>query len=121
MSGSSRSRSGKFFASKARIGEAGELVLRRGARHGDGALGQRIEAVGLDVIGRDRRLLVADEHAQADIVAFGALRFLHRAVAHIDRQRDRAHGDGIGRVGAGAARGGDEAVGEIGEGGLIEE
>jgi hypothetical protein len=64
---------------------------------------------------------VADQDPQADIVAFGALRFLDRAVAHIDRQRDRAHGDGIGLLGAGAARGGDQALGEIGQCGLIEE
>ena len=112
---------GKVAGEQRRIGESGEFVLRRGARHGDGALGQRIDAVALDVVGRDRRLLVADQHAQADVVAFGALRFLDRAVAHVDRQRHRAHRDRIGLVGAGAPRRGDEAVGEIGEGGLIEE
>ena len=50
-----------------------------------------------------------------------ALRFLDGAVAHLDRERDAAHGDGVGRVGAGAPGGGDQAFGEIGEGGLIEE
>ena len=75
----------------------------------------------LMIVGRDRRLLVADQDAQADIVAFGALRFLDRAVAHVDRQRDRAHGDRVGLVGAGAPRRGDQALGEIGEGGLIEQ
>ncbi len=78
-------------------------------------------AVGLDVIGRDRRLLAPDQHAQTDIVAFGALRFLDRAIAHIDRQRHRTHGDRIRGVGPGAARGADEAVGKIGKGGLIEQ
>ena len=104
-----------------RIGEAGEFVLGRGARHGDGAFGERIEAVALMSLVETDRLLAADQDAQAHIVAFGALRFLDRAVAHIDRQRDRAHGDRVGRVGAGAARGGDQTFGEIGEGGLIEE
>ncbi len=47
MSGSSRSRSGKLLAEQRRIGKPGELVLGRGARHGDGALRQRIEAVAL--------------------------------------------------------------------------
>ena len=109
-------------ASSAGIGEAGEFVLGRRARHGDRALGKRIEPPSaLDVVGRDRRLLVADDDAQADIVAFGALRFLDRAVAHVDRQRHRAHGDGVGLIGAGAARGGNEPFGKIGEGGLIEE
>ena len=64
---------------------------------------------------------MADEDAQAHVVAFGALRFLDRAVAHIDGQRDRAHGDGVGLVGAGAARGGNEPFSKIGEGSLIEE
>ncbi len=65
--------------------------------------------------------LLADQDAQADVVALGALQFLDRAVAHLDRQRHRAHGNGVGLARAGAARGGDEAVGKIGEGGLIEE
>ena len=112
---------GERLRQQRRIGEAGEFVLGRRARHGDGPLGQAIDAVAADVIGRDRRLLVADDDAQADIVAFGALRFLDRAVAYIDRERNRTHGDRVGFIGAGAARGRDQAAGEIGEGGLIEE
>ena len=112
---------GKFAGEQRRIGEPGEFVLGRDAGHGDRALGQRIDAVALDVVRRDRRLAAADQHAQADIVAFGALQFFDRAVAHVDRQRDRAHRDRIGLVGAAAPCRGDEAGGEIGEGGLIEE
>ena len=37
-----------------------------------------------------------------------------------DRQRHRAHRDRIGGIGAGAARGGHETLGEIRQGGLIE-
>ena len=111
----------KFTREQSRIGEPGKLVFRRHARHGDGAFGKRIEAVALDIVGRDRGLLVADQHAQADVVALGALRFLNGAVAHIDGQRDRAHGDRVGLVGAGAARGGNEPFSKFGEGGLIEE
>ena len=66
------------------------------------------------------RLLVADDDAQAEIVAFGALQFLDRAVAHLDRQRDRANGQRVGLIGAGAAGGADESFGKIGEVGLIE-
>jgi thioredoxin reductase (NADPH) len=58
--------------------------LGRGTRHGDGALGERVEAVALEVVGGNDRLLAADNDAQAEIVAFGALRLLDRAVAHLD-------------------------------------
>ena len=112
---------GKGVREQSRVGEAGELVVGRSARHGDGAFGQRIEAVAVEVVGRNRRLLMADQDAQADVVALGALQFLDRAVAHLDRKRDRAHGDRIGLVGAGAPRGADEALGKIGEGGLVEQ
>ena len=47
-------------------------------------------------------------------------RFLDRAVAHFDRQRHRAHRDRIGRIGAGAPRGRDQAFGKVEQGGLIE-
>ena len=79
------------------------------------------KAVAVEIVGRDHRLLPADQHAQAQIVAFGALRFLDRAVAHLDRQRHAAHGDRVGRIGAGALGGGDEPFGDIGKGGLVEE
>ena len=62
-----------------------------------------------------------DEHAQPHVVALGALGFLDRALAHLDRKRDRAHGDRVGRVGAGAARGRDQPFGKFGQRGLIEE
>ena len=104
---------GKCTRQQSRIREAGEFVVGRRPRHGDGALGQRVETIGPQIVGRDRRLLVADQHAQTDIVAFGALQDLDRAVTHVDRQRDRTHGDGIGGVGAGAARGARDRRGRI--------
>ena len=112
---------GEFVREQRRVGQSGVRIVGRGARHGDGTLRQRIEAAALQVVGRDHRLLAADEDAQADVVAFGALRFLDGAVAHFDRERDRAQGHGIGLIGAGALGGGDETMGEIGEGGLIEQ
>ena len=79
-----------------------------------------IEAVAFEIVGRNHRLLVADDHAQAEIVALGALRFLDRAVAHLDRQAipsgpraRRPH-----RRRRGARR--DQTFGEIGEVGLVE-
>ena len=41
-------------ASSAAIGEPGEAVVRRRARHRDRALGQRIEAFALEIVGRNR-------------------------------------------------------------------
>jgi hypothetical protein len=103
------------------IGETGEAVFRRGASHRHHALGQRIDAVRPDVVGRHDRLLLPHQNAQPHVVAFGALRFLHRAVAHFDRKRHAAHGNGVGRIGAGAPRGSNEAFGKIGQGRLVKQ
>jgi hypothetical protein len=53
----------------------------------------------LHVVGRDQRLPAAEQHAQPDVVAFGTLRLFDHAVAHLDREPDRAHRDRVGRVG----------------------
>ena len=63
-----------------RRGEPGELVLRRGFSHGDSARGQRIGVAG-EIVGGNHRLALADQYAQAEIVALRAFRFFHRAVA----------------------------------------
>ena len=63
----------------------------------------------------------ADERAQPHVVAFGALGFLDSALAHLDRERDRTHGERVGGVRAGTARGRDQPFGEIGQRGLVEE
>ena len=47
--------------------------------------------------------------------------FLNRAIAHLHRNRDRAHGERIGGVCAGSARGRDESFGKVGQRGLVEE
>ena len=111
---------GKRRREHGRIGKAGELVLGRDLRHRHRALGERRDVAG-DIVGRDHRGAAADKHAQADVVAFGALRFLDRAFAHADIQRHRAHRDRVGGIGAGAARGGHEPLGEIGKRGLVEQ
>ena len=65
--------------------------------------------------------MTPDEHAQPHVVALGALGFLDRALAHLDRERYRAHRERVGRVGTGAASGRDQPFGEVGQRGLIEE
>ena len=112
---------GKGLCKLAWIGEAGELVGRRHFRHRHRALGERSDAVAGNIVGRDHRLLLPDQHAQADIVAFRALGFLDRSFAHFDRLRHAAGGDGVGGVSAGAARGFDQPFGQFGQGGLVEE
>ena len=118
---STRSRSGKFLRQQRRIGEARILILGRDARHRHRALGQRGDAVAAHVVGRDHRLLAPDQHAKTHVVAFGALRFFDRAVAHVDRLRHRAHRHRVGGIGAGRARGLDEPLGERDQGGLVEQ
>src|SRR5262249_5929452 len=69
---------------------------------------------------RHDSLLVTDDHPQPEIVALRAFRFLNGAVTDLDRKRYRADGECIGLIGAGAARGGHEALRELGGSGLIE-
>ena len=41
-------------------------------------------------------------------------------VAYVDRERYRAHGDRVGRIGAGTPRGRNQTFGDIGKGGKVE-
>ena len=66
-------------------------------------------------------MLVSDDDAQSEVVAFRALRFLNGAVAHLDGQRYRAYRQRIGLISAGFARGGHKALGKVGEIGLVKE
>ncbi len=112
---------GELSRQQALVGEPGIFVFRRDARHRHRALGQSLAAVAGQVVGGDHRLAAADQHAQAEIVAFGAFRFFNRAVAHFDRQRHAAHHDGVGGIGAGRAGGFHQPFGAVGEGGLVEQ
>ncbi len=112
---------GEIMRQQARIGEPGISVLGRHASHGDRAFGELRGAIGGQVVGGNHRLAAADQHAQAKVVAFGALAFLNGAVADLDGQRHRAQRDRVGGIGAGGARGLHQAFGAFGEGGLVEE
>ena len=112
---------GEILGQQRRIGKARILVLGRDPRHRHRPLGQRVDAVAAHVVRRDNRLLAPDQHAKAHVVALGALRFLDRAVAHIDRLRHRAHRHGIGGIGAGRAGSLDEPLGERDQGRLVEQ
>lgn len=83
------------------IGEPDIFVERGDLRHRNRAFRELGHGVAADVVGRDHRLALTDQHAQADIIALGTLRFLDAAVADLDALRDAAHGDRIGRVRAG--------------------
>ena len=76
---------GKIARQRARVGKARIGVLGRDPRHRDRALGERVRAIAFQVIGGDHRLALADQHAQAHVVAFGALALLDLAVAQLDR------------------------------------
>jgi len=85
------------------------------------ALGQSRNAVAAHVVGRNHRLALADQHAQADIVALGALALLDASVAQLDGLRDAAHRHGIGRIGARASGSLDQPLGKRAQGRLIEQ
>ena len=80
-------RSGRDREWSAPVGPASARPANRSsgvaARHRHGALGQRRHALARDVIGGNNRLPAADADAQAHVVAFRALGFLDRAVAHL--------------------------------------
>ena len=103
------------------IGETDIFVVGRDARHRDRALGELRDAVAGDVVGRDHGLALPDQHAQADIVAFGALGFLDPAVAHFDALRDAAHRNRVGGVRARALGGLDQPLRQRRERRLIEQ
>ena len=111
----------KLARQQRRIGEADIVVIRRDARHRHRALGELCDAIAADIVGGDHRLPLADQHAQADIVAFGALGFLDAAVAHLDALRDAAHRDRVRGIRAGAPRRLDETLREIAERRLIQQ
>ena len=112
---------GEIARQQGRIGEADIFVVGRHPRHRDGALGEFRDAIAADVVGRDHRLALSDQHAQSDIVAFGAFGFLDAPVAHLDALRDAAHRHRVGGVGAGAFGGLDEALRQRAQRRLIEQ
>ena len=109
---------GEAGGQRLRLGQPGEAVLGRDLGHGDGALGE-LGRIGQHV-GGDGRRAPADEGTQREVVALGAAGLLDLAEAHVDRQRNAAHADRIGGVGAGLLRGGNQALGALGQVGLVE-
>ena len=112
---------GEVARQQGRIGEPDIFVVGRHARHRDGALGKFRDAIAADVIGGDHRLALSDQHAQSDIVAFGAFGFLDAPVAHLDALRDAAHRHRVGGIGAGALGRLDEALRQRAQRRLIEQ
>lgn len=112
---------GKVACQQRRIGKADIFIVGRDARHRHRALRKPRDVVAADIVGGNHRLPLADEYAQADIVAFRTLRLLDLAVAHFDALRHAAHRDRVRRIGAGAPGRIDETLGQFTECGLIEQ
>ena len=92
------------------IGETDIFVVRRDAGHRDRPLGEFCNPIAGNVVGRDHGLALSDQHAQSDIVAFGALGFLDPAVTHFDALRNAAHRNRVGGVRARALGGLDQPL-----------
>ena len=84
--------------------DAADRVLRHGARHVDGALGQRAQRGGREVGRGDEGLALAHEHAQAEVAALAALELLALAHALGDGDRLAVDVERVGRIGAGGLR-----------------
>ena len=112
---------GEFARQQRGIRKPDIFVVGRDPRHRDRAFGELRDAVAGDVVGRDHGLALSDQHAQADIVAFGALGFLDAAVAHLDALRNAAHRDRVGGIRAGASGGLDQPLRQRRERRLIEQ
>jgi len=82
---------------------------------------QACDAIAADIIGRDHRLALPDQHAQPDIIAFRALGFLDASVADFYALRNAAHRHRVGGVRAGAPGGLDKTLRQRAQGGLIEQ
>ena len=81
--------------------QAGEFVLRRQARHRQGAAGQGGNGIGGKIGGGDKGDPLADENAQAQIVAFAAFDIFQIAQPVGDAGGELFHQQGVGGVGAG--------------------
>ena len=109
---------GEAGGERLRLGQSRETILGRDLGHGDGALGE-FRRIGQHIGGNGRRA-PADEGTQREIVALGAAGLLDLAETHVDRQRYAAHADRIGRIGPRFARRGNQALGALGQVGLVE-
>ena len=112
---------GKIPRQQRRIREADILIVRRNARHRHRTLGKPGDTVAAHIVGRNHRLPLSYQHAQSDVVAFGALGFLDAPVAHFNALRNTAHRNRVGGIRACASRGLHEALRQRAEGGLIEQ
>ncbi len=95
-------------------GQAGVTVLRHRPGDAQGMLDQPIEAGGIELAGGDDRLALTHEHAQAQIVAFGALDLLELAQALGHGQRPALDQQRVGGIGAGRLGAAQEVVEQVG-------
>ena len=101
-----------------RVGEAGGRVFRRGLGHGDDTLDEGRQRCWGAVGAGGGGLALADQHAQADILALAAFHMLQRAAPPGYGEAIATNSYGVGGVGAGGARLADQVV-QDGENGII--
>lgn len=109
-----------MFRQQRRIGETHIVIVRCNLRHRHRPFGQLRNTIAADVVGGDHRLALADQHAQADVVAFGTFRFFNVAVPDFDALRDAAHRDSISGIRARTFRGFYEPLRQRAQCSLIE-
>ncbi len=90
------------------VGQPGIWVLRHHTRHRHGTFGQFLEAGRVHGAGRHDRRMLAQEHPQAEVAAFGALDVFRLAEAPCDGQGGAGDQHRIRRISAGGAGAGDE-------------
>ena len=90
------------------LAQAGEAILRHHASHRDSLGRELLETLGIGAGGRDDGAAPAGEHAQPDIVMFGALQLLGPALSHLHAKRGAADQHRVGRIGAAAPGQGEQ-------------
>ena len=113
------SRLGPVMGDVGRVGEAAERVFRHRPRHRQGALDQFGQHLRRAVARRHDRLLLADQHAQPEILAFRAFELLDLAEPAGMRQRDALEQHRVGRIGAGLLGAGDQVLQQVDVGGAV--
>ena len=94
-------------------GKAGIGILWRGAGHGHGPVGQRIQRGIGKIGGANAGRAMAGKDPEADMLAFRTLDILQPAQPHTDALGSFGDIDDIGGIGPGSLRTGDQTLGSF--------